>query len=244
MLETLRIDGSEFSVLPGAIGNLSSLTHLYLYRTKIKTLPEAVCNLPNLKKLRLLRCAELEVLPDSIGNVRSLESLYIRGSKITALPESIGNLSSLYSLVLQYTDIASLPDSIGNLVNLRLLFISNYPEDMPWDYDIDYPPHYRENEAEEKRCPFAALPDTISKLVSLEFLKLSNTEVTVLPDYLGELPLEKLDIIDCNVETLPPSLQRLEDNGELTVHRTQEEFQKRQWGLHNLGNKRKPRRRM
>ena len=149
---------------------------------------------------------------------------------MTALPECIGNLSSLLGLQLQYTNIASLPASTGNLEKLVSLGVFSYPNDMPWDYDFDTPPDYREDEAIEKRSPFTGLPDTASKLVSLRFLKLSNSEVTSLPDYLGDLPaLEKIEIIGCNVKTIPPSIQRLVDSGELTLFTKEEEFNAHQW---------------
>jgi Leucine-rich repeat (LRR) protein len=239
-LEQLRIEGSSFSVLPQSVGNLSSLTRLYLYRTKIKTLPNSIGNLSNLKKIRLLRCIELESLPESIGNLRFLETLYIRCGKITALPESIGNVSSLIGIQLQYTAITSLPESIGNLTNLASLGIYSSPNDMPWDYHFDSPPDYREDDAIEKKSPFAVLPDTVSKLASLRLLKLSNTEITSLPGYLADLPkLEKIEIVGCNVKTIPPEIQRLVDSGELTLFKTEREFNEFQW---SHSERKKPRR--
>jgi len=56
--------------------------------------------------------------------------------------------------------------------------------------------------------------------VSLRGLRLNNSEVTSLGDYLGRLPaIEQIEIIDCDVKTIPPSIQRLVDNGKLTLIR-------------------------
>ena len=223
LLETLEIEGPSFSFLPESIGNLHSLRNLYLYRTKIKTLPDMVGNLTKLEKIRLLCCTELEALPETIGNLRSLKSIYIRGGKMIALPESIGDISSLLGLHLQYTNIASLPASIGNLCNLVSLGIYSVQNEDRFDI-IDYPDYYQDEETERK-SPFAGLPSTASKLTSLKYLNLSNTEVTSLPDYLTDLPaLERIDIIDCDIKTIPPVVQRLVDNRELHLIRTEEEL--------------------
>jgi Leucine-rich repeat (LRR) protein len=158
-----------------------------------------------------------------------------------ALPESIGNIASLLGLQLQYTNIAKLPDSIGNLANLEYLGVYSYPNDMPWDYHFDNPPDYYEDEKTEKRSPFAVLPDTAANLASLKFLKLSNSALQSLPDFVGRLPLlEKIEIIGCDVKTIPPSIQRLVDNGELTLFMTDKQFNRHQWAPLGREKPRKP----
>ena len=224
-LEEIYISGN-ITALPESIGNLSSLTKLYLYETKIKTLPSTIGNLSKLKELCLMRCLKFESLPDSIGNLRSLERLCIRGGKIAALPESIGNIISLTSLELQHTSLLNLPESIGNLVNLKSLGVYNISEDLLyWDYFNGYRP-LEYDKIPKKRSPFYGLPDSASKLTSLLYLHLSNTEVTNLPDYLGNLPaLKTLDIIRCNIKTIPPSLQKLADSGKLRIMRSIEDLE-------------------
>ena len=158
---------------------------------------------------------------------------------MTSLPESIGNIASLIGLQLQYTAIQSLPDSIGRLSNLEALGIYSSANEMPWDYSKYQYPDYYQDEATEKRSPFTGLPDTASQLVSLKFLNVSNSELISLPDYLGNLPnLERIELMDCNIKTIPPSIQRLVDNGELTLIKNEREsFSDR----HFFG-RRKPRR--
>jgi Leucine-rich repeat (LRR) protein len=76
----------------------------------------------------------------------------------------------------------------------------------------------------EKRSPFATLPETASKLASLRILNFCNSELTSLSDFLADLPaLEKINIDGCDVNTIPPALQRRVDKGELTIERTESE---------------------
>jgi Leucine-rich repeat (LRR) protein len=77
----------------------------------------------------------------------------------------------------------------------------------------------------EKKYPFAVLPTGVSKLVSLRFLTISNTEVTKLPDLLGDLPvLRKIEAVNCNIKAIPVSIQRKIDSKKLTLIRTEKEF--------------------
>jgi hypothetical protein len=77
-------------------------------------------------------------------------------------------------------------------------------------YEFDKPPYYEEDESIEKRSPFTGLPDSASKLTSLMYLHLSSTEVTKLPDYLGNLPaLERLEFDGCNIKPIPVFVRRI-----------------------------------
>jgi leucine-rich repeat protein SHOC2 len=208
---------------------------------RIAPLPESIGNLSKLEKIRLLRCTELESLPGTIGNLQSLKTFYIRGGKITALPESIGNIIPLLSIMLQYTNIANLPASIGNLRNLVSLGVYGYQNEGQWAGEDNYPDWFQE-ENTEKRSPFIGLPDTASKLVSLEFLIFNNSEIKSLPDYLGDLPaLRTIQIVDCDVKTIPPSIQRLADSKDLYLIRNEDELYEYQWTKNHI--RIKPRRR-
>jgi Leucine-rich repeat (LRR) protein len=122
-------------------------------------------------------------------------------------------------LQLQYTNIASLPASIGNLNNLVSLGVYNFETgDIVKinDFDVFYGDF--DGEDTKKRSPFKSLPSTAANLVSLENLNLNNTEVSELPDFLGDLPaLEMLQIVDCDIETIPPSIQSLVESGSLDL---------------------------
>ena len=124
------------------------------------------------------------------------------------------------------------------MVNLSTLHI--FSSQIEHDFDaIDYP-DYNWDEETEKKSPISSLPDTASKLLSLRSLNLSNTEITILPEFLADLPaLRFIQIIDCNIETIPPAVQQLVDKGELTIIKTEEEMRMQMY----FHERRKPRRR-
>jgi Leucine-rich repeat (LRR) protein len=221
-LKTLSINSKRLDTLPITIKKLRSLSKLHLTNAKIKTLPDSIGGLSELEELYLLRCEELESLPETIINLQKLKTLYIRGSKIKALPEWIGNLRSLIGLHLQYTDISSLPDSIGNLSKLESLEVYNSIDDYGfWVKDYLY---YDEERDSKRKSPFTGLPETASRLSALKYLNLNNTGVTSLPDYLGDLPaLEVIEVIDCDIIIIPPSIQRLVDSNKLFLARTEDD---------------------
>jgi len=232
-LTTLNIKGIYLATFPDSLGNLENLETLDINVRSLLALPESIGNLSSLEKLHIYR-TEIKTLPDSIGNLARLETLYIQGSKLTALPESIGSLGTLRVLRLQYTDITSLPESIGDLANLEFLGVYNYSNPSFWDF-IEYQPNKLDKDEKviERKCPLAALPDTVSKLKSLKYLILNNTEVSSLPACLGDLPaLELLEIVECNVKTIPPSIRYLADSGELSLFRTKKEHLRHDWDWH------------
>jgi hypothetical protein len=72
-------------------------------------------------------------------------------------------------------------------------------------------------------------------------LKISNTAVTILPDFLGELPLlDTIEIIDCDIKAIPDSIQRLIDSEVLTLVRTA--LEARGYGLVSYLRRKKRRR--
>jgi Leucine-rich repeat (LRR) protein len=92
----------ELKYLPGEIGNLRQLTHLYLSE-----------------------CDELRSLPREIGNLRQLTHLDLRRCKLKSLPKEIGKLTLLTYLDLTHCqEIKSLPKEVGELTQLIHLDLS------------------------------------------------------------------------------------------------------------------------
>ncbi|CAN6452033.1 unnamed protein product [Victoria cruziana] len=119
-LETLSLRGcSKVSVLTTRLGDIESLKHLMLDRTKIKTLPDSMRQLKKLTLLSLEGCRSLTELPEWIGSMQSLRMLTLEGSAVERIPESVGNLTNLSTLDVQRCSIVALPHSIGKLKNLR-----------------------------------------------------------------------------------------------------------------------------
>jgi Leucine-rich repeat (LRR) protein len=104
---------------------LKSLTFDY---SEIATLPQSICNLPQLTELRIFD-SHLKILPEEIGNLSKLTSLTVRNSYLECLPESIGKLTNLSYLDLQVNRLTVLPQSIANLQNLSEIDLWNNPID-------------------------------------------------------------------------------------------------------------------
>jgi Leucine-rich repeat (LRR) protein len=103
-IENLKVlDLSEchnLKSLPGEIGNLRKLTHLYL-----------------------ARCGKLESLPREVGNLRELTYLQLAYSGIfNTLPKEIGKLTQLTHVDLEMCRaLKTLPKSMGDLISLQYL---------------------------------------------------------------------------------------------------------------------------
>jgi Leucine-rich repeat (LRR) protein len=86
--------------LPGEIGNLRKLTHLYLRSCdELESLPREIGNLRELTHLQVAWCGQLNTLPKEIGKVTKLTHLNLKGcGKLNKLPKSMVDLRSLQKL--------------------------------------------------------------------------------------------------------------------------------------------------
>lgn len=103
-------------------GKIQKIKHVNLDGWGLKSIPQEVFELTNLKSLSL-EFNELTEIPDEISNLASLKHLSLDYNLIEALPESIGGLSSLKGLSIIHNDISYLPESIQNLKNLKHIFV-------------------------------------------------------------------------------------------------------------------------
>ena len=183
-LSLLYLRYNYLKTIPESIGNLTSLEYLSFKSNKLETIPESVGNLKFLKIL-ILENNPLKSIPESIGNLSSLKELYLTGTKLTMLPESIGNLSSLSYLSLGNNQLTTLPGSIGNLSSLKTLWLG-------------------ENRLE-------VLPETIGNLKSLQVLYLGGNDLTTLPESFKNLTsLKSLFLWRNKIKELPKSVIQLE----------------------------------
>ncbi len=165
-------------------GTLLAQTSLNLNNKGLRTIPDSVYYLKNLKYL-YLNDNQLTELPPRIGRLAALQSLELNNNQLTVLPDSIGRLVALRYLELNNNRLTVLPDSIGRLVDLQILHLS-----------------YNR---------LTVLPDSIGRLVDLQILHLSYNRLTVLPDSIGRLvALKELWLKNNQLTALPPSIGHLE----------------------------------
>lgn len=100
------LDAQFFSDMP----LLTSLT----LNMQLKKLPESICSLTSLQKLRL-QSNPIAVLPSCVTGLDKLTSLDLRNSSLLELPESLNSLSNLKELVLERNPLETLPKSLASL---------------------------------------------------------------------------------------------------------------------------------
>jgi Leucine-rich repeat (LRR) protein/uncharacterized protein YeeX (DUF496 family) len=207
------------NTLPEWIGDLQSLTELYIQRcsSNLKTLPDSICNLKNLAKLSVIGLT-LEKLPDSIGSLSSLKELYLNDIKtLTYLPDSIGNLQNLAALTIHESGLEKLPDSIGNLSSLKELCmignrnLASLPDSIGSLKNLV--------KLELDWSALQKLPDSIGNLSSLKELSLgTNFNLTSLPDSIGNLiNLTQFDLDYSSIKILPESIGNLQNLAKLSL---------------------------
>ena len=126
-LRMLDLGHNEITQIPGAFGNLESLTDfLYLHDNKLNALPSS---LSKLTKLRYLNISEnaFDVLPECVCSMSGLIELRAGDNLLPSLPASIGRLSRLRELHLRNNKLTTLPESIANMQDLRQIDLRGNP---------------------------------------------------------------------------------------------------------------------
>ena len=149
---------------------------LDLSQTKIKSLPQSLFKLVQLRKFILRSCELFSELPAEVGEFCHLEVLDLEGTEIINLPVAIGKLTNLTCLKVSFYPQANgnrknnlsnriIPQNvISSLLQLEELSIDVNPEDERWNATI-------KDIVEEVCC-----------LNRLHFLKLHLPEVFLLKD--------------------------------------------------------------
>ncbi|TXG53780.1 hypothetical protein EZV62_019036 [Acer yangbiense] len=126
LIEELYLDETAIEELPSFIEYLSRLVLLDVKScSRLKSLPNNICNWKSLKRLNLSDCSQLESLRNEIGSLESLMELEAEGTAIREVPAIIKCLNNLNMLSFRryYTDQETV--AIINLSNLSELNICN-----------------------------------------------------------------------------------------------------------------------
>lgn len=109
-----------YTSLEKALENPSKVYRLRLRGTKLKEVPPAVFEFPNLQELDLAR-NRIKRLPSDISKLKNLQILDISRNKIDSLPVEIGQLKNLNRLVIYMNPLAQVPTSFCQLTSLQYL---------------------------------------------------------------------------------------------------------------------------
>ncbi|XP_021285941.1 disease resistance protein At4g27190-like [Herrania umbratica] len=121
---------------------------LDLSHTSIKSLPESISSLVNLRELLLKGCELLIRLPSHVGELKNLEKLDLDETQIIDLPAEIGHLSKLKILRVSFygymncsktrlrQDTIIPPGTISRLSELTELSIDVDPDDERWNATV------------------------------------------------------------------------------------------------------------
>jgi leucine-rich repeat protein SHOC2 len=130
-LEVVNTSFCDFQYrLPVEIEYLAaSLTHLYIYNTKITHLPKEINQLKRLKTFKLSNTG-LRSLPDDIGYLSALNFLLLPDNNLTSLPVTMTNLRSLQRLTLSNNSNLRSVQSLNTHRSLRILDTRHCPIEL------------------------------------------------------------------------------------------------------------------
>ncbi len=139
-LRVLDLSDNSLTQIPESIGLLKQLRVIDVARTRIKALPDSICELSNLEELRI-NGNRITALPESIGLLKQLRVINMVSNCIERLPDSIGELSNLKELRCTANRLTTLPSSLLNLQHhLKLLLVSfNNFHSLPDAWYTAYP---------------------------------------------------------------------------------------------------------
>ena len=187
-LSALLLQGNHHLrvISPSFFQCMPILQILDLSQTKIKSLPQSLFKLVQLRKFILRSCELFKELPIEVGELCHLEVLDLEGTEIIHLPVTIGKLTNLTNLKVSFYPQANgnrksnssdriIPQNvISKLLQLEELTIDTSLEDERWNVTI-------KDIVEEVCC-----------LNMLHFLKLHLPEVLLLNDLRNESSLINL----------------------------------------------------
>jgi hypothetical protein len=195
--------------LPPTVGKLAELKHLDLTTMPMSgTLPSTVGSLTKLQRLRMDGTSFSGTLPITVGNLIELQELNVYAHLLSGtLPSTVGDLTKLRQLTVDHASLSgTLPPTVGNLVELQQLNVHTTP------LSGTLPPTLG-NCTEllalhmETTLLSGTLPTTVGKLSKLQNLFVHSTLLSgTLPALDSCTNLAQLDVHDCALTGLPPSL--------------------------------------
>lgn len=194
------------AAIPPEVGALRRLRRLEVHvraGTPPQPLPEAVCELTELRELRVFR--GVSEVPPAIAALVNLQKLSLYLGSITDLPAELGALANLEELDLAGNQLRTVPEAVLRLGKLRLLQLAENPlRQIPDGMgELSRLEFFQCGPAPELR----ALPASIGKLRNLELLSVAGTSITALPDEICKMPkLGRCQVPRNKLTSLPEDL--------------------------------------
>lgn len=181
-------EGASFSTMPDEIGNLNSLTELYIDGST--TLSE---NILGCRMLQSITIQDLYgTIPAELTACTELTYISIKGvNAYGEIPADIGNLAKLRVLDISNTGISgSIPASLGNCTELHTLWLDN---------------NYLSG----------SIPSELTGCTKLKVIMLHHNSLSgEIPEAIGQMPaLKRLSVYDNQLSGAIP--QSLQDNASL-----------------------------
>ncbi|KAK3417451.1 hypothetical protein EUGRSUZ_H01910, partial [Eucalyptus grandis] len=213
-LKFINLEGCGSLVYMPNVSCIPNLEKLNLRSCKnLERVHDSVANHCKLWKLNLEDCSKLQRFPDIPNKNESLRKVHLGWTSIEELPASIGNLVSLEEMYLfNCKKLAILPSSIYKLQNLVVLRLNGCSQ------LIKFPKEEEEEEDEDLSEPHTKTRFPMLCTLSLEGCHLSEVE------FLENLSCPNLFrlLLSGNNFTNIPTLERLNDLEELEVSNCQQ----------------------
>lgn len=210
-LEKLDASHNELGSLPEALCSLEFLTALLLQHNKLQRLPDGFAKLTNLQVLDLSH-NDLTTLPHGFGNLQKLQRLNLSYNKIEKLPDDLC-LPLLLYLDLDYNKLSSLPQKWSGVAGLKELHLRNN--------SLTALPNFiscvslKEVYCASNRLENAAISSFPASLAILELRDNKIKEID--PSIVDLKELQRLDVANNNISTLPPKMGMMETLKALNV---------------------------
>lgn len=197
-LISLDLSHNRLASVPDAIERLSCLWSLKLDSNAFSAADaiQAVCSVVSLTYLSLVNNAHLALPHPELSRLSRLALLDLRQCRLAALPDSVFELTSLRFLKLTHNALTELSPRVAALTLLASLTLEN-------------------------NC-LRELPSALAHAASLKFLSVNgNADLASLPDALGVLPLEFLEL-GSNAFGGDAAIDAIASRRQLPVHRSNE----------------------
>ncbi len=156
---------------------IPNLFELEIGRNEIKSIPDEIKNLKNLRKLDLgniFYSNAIVYISDQIGLLNNLERLSIHGAKLPVLNESIGDLVKLKNLSITNSQVKEIGFDFNQLQDLEVLdFTNNEISNFFFDF----------SKAENLKSVYLAnnpikdIPESILNLPKIRMIGISGTKI-------------------------------------------------------------------